>query len=774
MNKNNNKVYLNIGFTLITALCISVIIIISYRGISNIAVDDCFQKLWDQTGDMRDELKKNMDNDTRLLETIGEMLADVSNIEEAGKLLRFEKSANFVEQVELLFSDGRILGSDGRILSDKSILDYEKEAAAGAHITGKMNNPDNIEDWIIYNIVPAKLWNGEEVLLCGKISLNRLQESYENLIEDNGSRFHLIEAHSSELLIDTVHYTPGKTDSVNKKMKKSIGRGDSIETIKHNMSSGIPGEIAFYSSTVQEFLYGVYNPVGIQDWCVLLCIPESIAFDSAKNIKIFFLVCAAMEAFILMIYFTILLFRSRKMASELEEQYNTSQELRGVQELLFHSVIRPEKMTLALKQLAKMLTAKRVYLCTYLNHNGPRIYSSASSGEEKLFSSKNFISMMSTLKEKGQIFFSNVDELQIEEDEKEKLRDANIKNGMAIILKDSDERCQGVIFAVNMDKEWYGAEPLEWIRFDFSMALDNIAAFQRIRELGSRDQLTGLLNRNSYQKAIEVYERMDSENLSCIYIDADGLHELNNKLGHIEGDRMLMSIAQLLLESFGNDTVYRIGGDEFIVLCSGIEDNELERRVKKLNEDIINAGYHVSLGKSDRKEAAIIGDMVRLAEGRMYEAKRQYYRERKNGQKVRELNHQLEATLLEKRDLDAFCSVLEYKYIGVYIVNLSMDTLRAINIPEYFQRNLEMTGGKYSEAIKLYTDELVTDEYHSGILGLLDYEKLFAQLSNGEKQELIYLKRDGSLILLKIYPTPDFDEFQKECIWTFEVIRAEQ
>lgn len=772
MDKGSRNIYFNIVYTLVMALCIALIMIITYREITNLAVEDCFQKLWDQTGRMRDGLKNNMDSDTRLLETISLMLAELPDMEgeAAQKLLAFERTGNLVEKVELLLPDGRILGADGFLSEANGTLDYDAEAALGAHFTGKLQSGENSEELIVYNIIPVVQGNETAALLCGRISLTELNKIYSSLVQANGSCFYLIDTQQSELLIDTMHEALGKPDLSYKARK----HGDGIDTVISNMNAGIPGELSFYSDTVQTFLYGVYMPVGIRNWVVMLGIPESIAFDNVNKINVFFFGCAVLEALVLVIYFIALLSRSRKMADELKEQYRISQRLRQIQEKLFHSVLRPEQMVKALEEMADLLTAKRIYLHTDLLHNESKICCYMHPGEPEQFSKSEFPALLQFFMDQGQIFFSDVEELAVPEAEKERLRQAHIRNGMGIILEDSDNHYQGILLALNMTKDWKEEEPLEWLRFDLSMALDNMEAFQRIRDLGSKDQLTGLLNRNSYQKAMEFYEKTGGDTLNCVYIDVDGLHELNNRLGHTEGDRMLTTIARFLQEIFGDGTVYRIGGDEFLIFCQESGEKELERKLKDLRGSVADAGYHISMGVSDRRETPLVYEMVRLAESRMYEAKRQYYRERKNGEKVREMNHQLEATLLEKRDLDAFCSVLAYKYVGVYIVNLSLDTTRSINIPDYFETKLERTGGKYSEAIKLYAEELIVPEYRPDFLALLDYEKLFRQLLEGERPELCYRKQDGRCILLKIYPTPDFDEFQKECIWTFEAQGAEQ
>lgn len=796
MNKRRKNIYLNMIMTLALIFCIAVIMAVTYRQTRNLAERDCFQSLWDETSRMRDELREKVDSDTRLLETMSQILMQLPELDgvEAQKVLAFEETGRMIGSTELLLPDGRVIGraaasteaantaaasteaANGAAASTDvtntaavsteaagaAALDYEAEAALGAHLTGRLKDASG--EWVVYNIVPVKEGSRTVALLCGQIRLEKLQEDYRDAFDNNGSRFHLLEAGSGRFLVDTIHGTLGQADRNRTPAERSV----SPETVADNIAAGIPGELSFYSSTIQEYLYGVYMPVGIQDWIVLLGIPESIAFENVRKVQSFFLICVLMEALVLFFYFMLLLKQSRRLADEAEEQYHISQGLRQIQEILFHAVLRPQQIEAALKKLAEFLTAERVCLFAELRHSGIRVYHSVPPQDAIL--QKDFPSLIQYLKANEMVYFTDVDGISIAEPEKERIRQAQIQNGMGIVLRNFDNHYQGVLFAVNMKKDWKSAEPLDWTRLDFSMTLDNIEAFRRIEELGSRDQLTGLLNRNSYQKAMEFYERMGEDALKCIYIDADGLHELNNQLGHAEGDKMLKTISDVLLDLFGEETVYRIGGDEFLVFCSEVTEEELKQKLKTLQNSIVDAGYHISVGMAARKEAPLVYEMVRQAESRMYESKREYYRERKNGQKVREVNRQLEATLLEKRDLDAFCSVLSYRYVGVYIVNLSMDTTRAINIPVYFEERLVQTGGKYSEAIRLYAQDLIRPEDRSFILEMLDYEKLFQMLSKGNTPQFTYRKQDGNCIVVTIYPTPDFDEFQKECIWAFEIV----
>lgn len=139
--------------------------------------------------------------------------------------------------------------------------------------------------------------------------------------------------------------------------------------------------------------------------------------------------------------------------------------------------------------------------------------------------------------------------------------------------------------------------------------------------------LTGLLNRNSYEKNVLEYPGRCRESVTCIYVDVNGLHTLNDSKGHAAGDEMLRAVAGALRDCFGEKDVYRIGGDEFVVFA---RDEALEGIWNKLEEAqnyLKERGYHVSVGLCCRKQPVDMDSLVKEAETHMYAEKDRYYQE---------------------------------------------------------------------------------------------------------------------------------------------------
>ena len=153
-----------------------------------------------------------------------------------------------------------------------------------------------------------------------------------------------------------------------------------------------------------------------------------------------------------------------------------------------------------------------------------------------------------------------------------------------------------------------------------------------VKKQANIDVLTGLQNRNEYEAYCQKIQN-HTKDLVCIYLDANGLHEINNTKGHLAGDQMLRYIADTLKVQFGENEVYRIGGDEFVVFQQKKTQQEIERALQHVHEEIERNTYHVSSGFCIGTQESLLKDIIKTAEVRMYEEKRKYYE--KIGQSVR-------------------------------------------------------------------------------------------------------------------------------------------
>ena len=138
------------------------------------------------------------------------------------------------------------------------------------------------------------------------------------------------------------------------------------------------------------------------------------------------------------------------------------------------------------------------------------------------------------------------------------------------------------------------------------------------------DALTELCNRKCYEEAVRAF---DTEKLSAcyyIFVDVNGLHEMNDNQGHRAGDRMLITVAQAFREQFGDKT-YRVGGDEFLTFGWDKTPEEVEQAVKAMLNTVESSGYYISVGVAFGTQAENFRQLVQLAEADMYRKKAEYY-----------------------------------------------------------------------------------------------------------------------------------------------------
>ncbi len=291
---------------------------------------------------------------------------------------------------------------------------------------------------------------------------------------------------------------------------------------------------------------------------------------------------------------------------------------------------------------------------------------------------------------------------------------------------------------------------------------ENIAA-----DAYNYDALTGLYNRSRYERDVAAFKTAGYARIICVYNDAVGLHEINNHLGHQAGDAMLQCVADGIRECFPDGHAYRIGGDEYVILCfdCGLED--AEEAVFQLRKYVSAQEFEVSVGVAENCTPARLPETINEAEHAMRRHKAEFYRQNGAERQMRTLNHKLEKLLLEKRDASQFLNVIAPRYKGVYMVNPKDDSCRYIYIPKYFQKTLEENNGKFSPSIRTYCDEFVRPEYRESFRALIDYDRVRADLDAGKTIDYIYQKVDGGWIRLKITiydrNAPDSGEMQ----WIF-------
>lgn len=148
---------------------------------------------------------------------------------------------------------------------------------------------------------------------------------------------------------------------------------------------------------------------------------------------------------------------------------------------------------------------------------------------------------------------------------------------------------------------------------------------QKIYELSVTDQGTMLLNRSAYEMFLQQNRNRLFAQASCIYVDANGLHELNNRKGHAAGDEMLRTVAQALKQHFPDAKLFRIGGDEFVVFVCGKPEDYCEQKMQEIVSELEKHQYSISYGIASLKNKSGLESVVQQADERMLQQKKSYH-----------------------------------------------------------------------------------------------------------------------------------------------------
>jgi two-component system, cell cycle response regulator len=152
---------------------------------------------------------------------------------------------------------------------------------------------------------------------------------------------------------------------------------------------------------------------------------------------------------------------------------------------------------------------------------------------------------------------------------------------------------------------------------------------EEVRRLSITDDLTGLYNHRHFYKTLEselARLKRQKTTLSLLMLDLDQFKRYNDRYGHLEGDKVLKKIGEIIDHSIRSnvDSGYRYGGDEFAVLLIGASVDRALIIAERVRSSIEQAGFQeitVSIGLVEFQDQFTLEDFVRSADEATYKAK---------------------------------------------------------------------------------------------------------------------------------------------------------
>lgn len=170
------------------------------------------------------------------------------------------------------------------------------------------------------------------------------------------------------------------------------------------------------------------------------------------------------------------------------------------------------------------------------------------------------------------------------------------------------------------------APMMDMLGYFLSSLLKRRDLYAQLNALSYRDTLTGVYNRNALYAHDEDYRQ--KQTLGVLYCDINGLKQVNDTQGHGAGDDMIRRCCDLLRKSLSSQWIYRIGGDEFLVVYPNVSPEELKKEEEHLRKSIAESGESLAVGRAWSDYGSLSPEsLISQADGKMYKDKQAFYQE---------------------------------------------------------------------------------------------------------------------------------------------------
>lgn len=614
---------LSVTFLMVGAILVASICVFNY--INNMERDRCFERLYEEARNIASYIERGVNNDREQLELLAAIIANHKGLStsELQHLLSSFDQVGMMAHVNLLLPDNTMITHDGKRIDVTGKLSFEQEAAKGPHISDR--ETDLVSGgYIIRHFVPITRHGQTVAMLYGVITINNLPTTVG--LEPYGGRgaLYIIDGNNGDFLIDTWH--PGQVGNIWQLGSRKMAPGYNPETLKEGVSRGESNYVVFVSRTIGEHLYMYYTPMNINQWRISLSVPESVVFASSIIIKDILNAFLWFELICFAIYLLWMLRDVKRVTTEKQKRLDMIQHIQEIEHFLFNAHEKKENLFAAIEQLGGIIGAERISFWI-LEGSINQQYSW----------------------QKGQPATEHIDDLQLPSGKlmqyflagyelyeaympvdiefvEANTTAKNISNLIAIPVKDVvGGQLSGVLAVSNFKKDESAIALLKAMSFSFGMFCNNVKNRADLQEQGDRDTLTGMYNRNRYERDLPVLFSRYQSSLTCIYIDVNGLREMNNTKGHDLGDKMLRTVAEGIKEHFRTDYSYRVGGDEFVLFVPGFMVEELNKCSLELASDLLDFNYHISVGIHCETDFQSLSQLIKTAEQKMYAQKRAFY-----------------------------------------------------------------------------------------------------------------------------------------------------
>ncbi len=748
------------GRTILYTICTFVLLCVMFASLATYLYRDAenraMENLHVQTKQIKDDLTLQMLSDRENLSTMASFASKLYlDGEDYSLLFESFKPIGLIDNIGILNTDNTFVTKVGR--TELKDISFEDELALGSYVSGRVRDITNVNYERVRISVPI-VANGETVgILYGIIKLDSIEQRYIGIATELDAQLFIYDM-AGDLIVDSIHKEPGNISFLRDRKYNGDYSYEEFATSEKGFTS-------FQSAYRDEDVLMHYSTLEDLDWKIALVRYDSQVYAETHTLTLIFFIVIAIIVLAMGVFTTALTRVERKESNVIDCASN-------IRKMLIEASGNNSNITEALKEVAAFTRSRSAI---FFDTNGEDYHYSSKdadgvnlSGEQSTVLKAELLRYVSTLTAHDT---GTIKPISLRQDSRlEKtapsvyamLKDCGIDEIIFLATINHSNHIT-ILAVINPERRADASYLAEKVSACFTIALDNSNILNKTRLAATTDSLTGTLNRVAYNNDLHIINEERPFDFSCIYVDVNELHNHNNKYGHAEGDKMLLYIAHTLKDVFFGQRVYRMGGDEFLVFCRNLGQEDINKSIDIFLAQLDQCGYHVAIGISFRSQNTNTEEMVREAEVRMYEIKAKYYQDKEQRIKNSSENEYVQVKT-GIPEIDAMLSILKESYNGIYRVSLDTDSAHRVLMPAYL--NYNETEDNFSRLFANYVADSAESDYHRALLSFQNYEALRQQLADGKTPRITYKKLNGEMVTLSVHRLSDTDSVS-ETLWIF-------
>lgn len=615
--------------TLLVMILISALTVTTYHISFKQEEESCYNRLENASNAIIQSIQNRMQDDLNYLRLIGKDFSNEDHLptyeEYSSRLSTFEDVSLF-ERVDLLMQNNTMytMHKDVQPIQSNDFLTLNVDAEYMDQVhTDPLTNKKSVNYY-----VPIQQNDSVVAYLVGVIQCDTLDEQFYTQIYSGKTQNLIIDTTDGQVVMNNQDILDYDTFSTNG-CKLLSPKKDVIKQI-HALKSDV---VKFEKDGIKKYL--CYKPIEVFNWELIVIVDEDVAFASALTLKKNYMLMVICEVVILLLYCGFYIAKVRRISNksnEFEKDLNVSHTLIQCVRKLSNSTNQKNAIDDILKIICEFYQAERCYVLDldFEHKQANGIYEYGNRHDD--IHIDHMVHLCLEHMDLVNQFFENQKTYYIEDVTQEIPSTSPIYSSfisqkiqsIIVVPFVDDQQIKGVFAVDNPKQNYYQKDFLESLCFFIETAMTREKEKKHLQNLSYVDSLTYAQNRNHFNEYLKKNRCKELHFVGVIYLDLNGLKEINDKMGHLAGDTLIIGASYVLQEIFA-DNSYRIGGDEFVVIEQDVLESEFYSKYEMLLKRMKELEISVATGYIWKERCLNLSEILQEADQKMYEDKKRYY-----------------------------------------------------------------------------------------------------------------------------------------------------